>query len=100
MRGKKVTAFVCAAVFCMGIMAGCADKSKENSADSKAGENVMADKTEFYNAQPVDTGWEWSNVEIVGGGFVPNIIYNPTEEGLVYCRTDIGGAYKLNKENN
>ncbi len=100
MRGKKVTAFVCAAVLCMGIMAGCADKSKENSADSKAGENVMADKTEFYNAQPVDTGWEWSNVEIVGGGFVPNIIYNPTEEGLVYCRTDIGGAYKLNKENN
>jgi len=33
-------------------------------------------------------------VQIVGGGFVPGIIFNQTEPGLVYARTDIGGAYR------
>ena len=36
----------------------------------------------------------WRNVEIVGGGFVPGIVYNDSEPGLVYARTDIGGAYR------
>ena len=43
--------------------------------------------------------YKWDNVVIGGGGgFVCGIIYNPTEEGLVYARTDIGGAYIRNKE--
>ena len=96
MKIKKLIALSCSAVIAAASMAGCGDKSSSSSsADSKSGKT---EKTDYYNAQPVDTGWEWSNVEIVGGGFVPNIIYNPTEEGLAYCRTDIGGAYKLNKE--
>ncbi len=43
--------------------------------------------------------YSWQNVNIGGGGgFVPGIIYNPTEEGLVYCRTDMGGVYRRDKE--
>ncbi|MFC7616572.1 xyloglucanase [Actinokineospora soli] len=38
---------------------------------------------------------EWRGVEIGGGGFVPGIVFNQTEPGLVYARTDIGGAYRL-----
>jgi photosystem II stability/assembly factor-like uncharacterized protein len=38
--------------------------------------------------------YDWRNVQIVGGGFVPGIIFNQTEPGLVYARTDIGGAYR------
>lgn len=35
--------------------------------------------------------YTWNNVKIGGGGgFVPNIIFNPTEKGLAYARTDIG----------
>jgi xyloglucan-specific exo-beta-1,4-glucanase len=39
--------------------------------------------------------YTWRNVEIVGGGFVPGIIYNTSERDLVYARTDIGGAYRM-----
>lgn len=42
-----------------------------------------------------EEAYTWQNVEIVGGGFVPGIVFNPSEDGLVYARTDIGGAYRL-----
>ncbi|KAF8649812.1 hypothetical protein AX16_005577 [Volvariella volvacea WC 439] len=43
--------------------------------------------------------YNWRNVKIGGGGgFVPGIVFNPTEKGVAYARTDIGGAYKLNAD--
>jgi len=39
-------------------------------------------------------GYAWSNAEIVGGGFVPGIVFNQSEPNLIYARTDIGGAYR------
>jgi hypothetical protein len=38
--------------------------------------------------------YDWRNVEIAGGGFVPNLIFNESEPDLIYARTDIGGAYR------
>src|SRR6266498_138339 len=38
--------------------------------------------------------YNWRNAEIAGGGFVPGIVFNPTERNLIYARTDIGGAYR------
>jgi xyloglucan-specific exo-beta-1,4-glucanase len=35
-----------------------------------------------------------------GGGYIPNIIFNPSQQNLVYARTDIGGAYKWNSTTN
>ena len=46
-------------------------------------------------AHAADSPYSWGNVEIVGGGFVPGIIFNQTEKNLIYARTDIGGAYRL-----
>ncbi|KAI5117689.1 hypothetical protein M0805_003479 [Coniferiporia weirii] len=43
--------------------------------------------------------YEWANVKIGGGGgFVPSVVFNPSEKGLAYLRTDIGGAYRLNSD--
>ena len=39
--------------------------------------------------------YTWRNVPVVAGGFVPGIVYNPSQAGLVYARTDIGGAYRM-----
>jgi photosystem II stability/assembly factor-like uncharacterized protein len=40
--------------------------------------------------------YRWRSVEIMGGGFVTGIEFSRVARDLVYARTDIGGAYRLN----
>ena len=44
--------------------------------------------------------YTWRNVQIYGGGFITGIVFSQTEANLVYCRTDIGGAYRLDAATN
>jgi len=46
-------------------------------------------------ARAATSGYTWKNVQIAGGGFIPGIEFSRAEQGLVYSRTDIGGAYRL-----
>jgi photosystem II stability/assembly factor-like uncharacterized protein len=43
---------------------------------------------------PPSTPYRWHDVVIRGGGFVSGIVFSTTQKGLVYARTDVGGAYR------
>ena len=38
--------------------------------------------------------YSWSNVKAVAGGYVTGLYFHPKEQGLMYARTDVGGAYR------
>jgi hypothetical protein len=40
--------------------------------------------------------YTFTNVRIVGGGFVDGLYFHPRSQGLMYARTDVGGAYRWN----
>jgi photosystem II stability/assembly factor-like uncharacterized protein len=44
--------------------------------------------------EPASEAYRWSNVQIVGGGFVTGVVFHPTAPAVRYARTDIGGAYR------
>ncbi|KAI0176572.1 glycoside hydrolase family 74 protein [Hypoxylon sp. FL1284] len=50
-------------------------------------------------AAAAEAAFTWQNVKIGGGGgFVPGIVFHPTTKGIAYARTDIGGLYRLNPD--
>jgi oligoxyloglucan reducing-end-specific cellobiohydrolase len=46
---------------------------------------------------PTSETYTYNPVTIMAGGYIPNIIAHPTEPGLFYIRTDMGGIYRWDK---
>jgi hypothetical protein len=45
-------------------------------------------------AADLTSGYAWKPLKIGGGGWVVGLDISPTEKGLMYCRTDVSGAYR------
>ncbi len=45
-------------------------------------------------AAPATVPYRYQNVTIVAGGFITGFVAHPSQRGLYYVRTDIGGAYR------
>jgi len=45
-------------------------------------------------APPASLTYDWKPVAIGGGGFVDGFAFQPVVPGLIYARTDMGGAYR------
>ncbi|WP_025678910.1 X2-like carbohydrate binding domain-containing protein [Paenibacillus massiliensis] len=60
------------------------------------GSSFMLALPNSLEAAPSES-YAWKSVVTGGGGgFIPGIIFNESEQDLIYARTDIGGAYRWN----
>ncbi|MDZ5645963.1 exo-alpha-sialidase [Nitrospirillum sp. BR 11828] len=88
-RGRRRLPAIFAATAALSVLAAC---------QADPGRGVSPTATAPSPSQgPALVGqvpYQWKNVQIVGGGFVDGIIFHPTEPGVRYARTDMGGAYR------
>lgn len=52
-----------------------------------------------YQVKAQSEDYVWKSIAIGGGGFVSGIITSKTQSGLIYARTDVGGAYRWDGAN-
>lgn len=43
--------------------------------------------------------FEWKKVVVGGGGYVTGIVFSEAKRNVLYCRTDVGGAYRWDSIN-
>jgi hypothetical protein len=48
-----------------------------------------------WAADAAGPAYDWRSLPFGGGGFVAGFVFHPREKGLLYARTDNGGAYRF-----
>lgn len=97
MKHKKILSILLAAVTAVGLSGCSGSNTSSGSTDGTpdvGGETVSGEPTA---ANVSVNGWKFSQVAMGGGGFVSGV-FTTSQDGLYYARTDVGGAYRYNKE--
>lgn len=98
MKRKRLLSLLCVSALLLGgCETGGGDQTAPNGTDEPAENTDAPAANDPPAANDLSAQYEWGNVEIVGGGYVVGLYYNKAEEGLVYARTDIGGAYRMDR---
>lgn len=59
---------------------------------------VFAKGTAAVAAVPASQAYTWKPVYTgAGGGFIVDVIFHPTQQNLIYAKTDMGGVYRWNQ---
>jgi hypothetical protein len=43
--------------------------------------------------------FDWKKVVVGGGGYVTGVVFSEAQKDVIYCRTDVGGAYRWDQTN-
>ncbi len=109
--GERLEVVAAVAVWLGGLVA-CVDTGNADAAPPRAGIDGPAAAAPLTCEAPAPVSYSidggipsgdtttpgpylWKNVVINGGGFVSGIVMSPALSGLVFARTDVGGAYRF-----
>ncbi|MDE6593154.1 MAG: hypothetical protein K2K57_08855 [Oscillospiraceae bacterium] len=96
-KATLITVTAAVMSFSMLCLTGCGNKNNEPQETGDAvTESPAAPNTPLASVYE-NPDWSYGQVAISGGGFVTGII-NTCEPGLFYARTDVGGAYRWDKD--
>lgn len=93
---KKAFAAITSVMLCFSLLAGCSGGTS-SLPDSAAGGATSESGGTAPSVEVADTGWTYGQVAVGGGGFVTGV-FSTCEENVYYARTDVGGGYRWDED--